>query len=88
MADQRMTTAGRAAAADYRPSSAGTGPVSDADYASSAEVDEEKDWDAYTREKKLSFAASKAREAKPFAEWRAARKAKREGQGAALKALK
>jgi len=37
---------------------------------------EQEDWDAYKREKRLSFAASKAQHATPFAEWRRARRPK------------
>lgn len=46
------------------------------DYATSAEAQEEADWQAYKAEKKLSFAASRTQHAAPFAEWRRLRTVK------------
>ena len=48
-------------------------------FASSADVEEGKDWDAYKKEKNLMFTASRVQHKDPYAAWRRER-AKKKGQ--------
>lgn len=51
---------------------------------SSSQVEENKDWDSFKKEKNLMFTAQKKQYEKPFSEWRKTRAAK-SGQKEALK---
>lgn len=53
------------------------GDQADKSFASSNELNEDKDWQDYKKEKKLSFAASKVKEADNFKAWRKARSGKK-----------
>jgi hypothetical protein len=44
------------------------------------EIAEQTDWDAFKKERKLSFAASKAKFAPEFKAWRASKEGKKAGQ--------